>query len=202
MRSCAFPAGRWRPPAALLSGCATGYLLDNQVQSFSQLQALPAQPTYRFERCAVAAGRSGAAGAGSAGRSRPAQGRPAPRRRRARASACRCRRAPSARCRRMPTRGGWGGGWGLGFGGRRGAIGFGGPWGGMDSPWFHREVSVVVRDWPANQGGLRDPRGQRRPLDGQPQRAARDVRRGHAGLPESAAGPRRVDIQSAARPRS
>ena len=34
----------------LLSGCATGYLLDNNVQSFSSLAALPAQPAYRFER--------------------------------------------------------------------------------------------------------------------------------------------------------
>jgi hypothetical protein len=36
--------------AWLLSGCASGYLLDNDVQSFSSLPALPAQPTYRFER--------------------------------------------------------------------------------------------------------------------------------------------------------
>ena len=36
--------------AAVLSGCATGYRLDNQVQSFSGLPALPASPTYRFER--------------------------------------------------------------------------------------------------------------------------------------------------------
>jgi hypothetical protein len=34
----------------LLSGCANGYLLDNDVQAFSSLPALPAQPTYRFER--------------------------------------------------------------------------------------------------------------------------------------------------------
>ena len=36
--------------AFVLSGCATGYVLDNQVQSFSQLPAMPAAPTYRFER--------------------------------------------------------------------------------------------------------------------------------------------------------
>ena len=36
--------------AGVLSGCATGYRLDNQVQSFSGLPALPANPTYRFER--------------------------------------------------------------------------------------------------------------------------------------------------------
>jgi hypothetical protein len=36
--------------AWLLSGCTNGYLLDNDVQAFSSLSALPAQPTYRFER--------------------------------------------------------------------------------------------------------------------------------------------------------
>ena len=36
--------------AVTLSGCATGYLLDNNVQSFSSLPSLPPQPTYRFER--------------------------------------------------------------------------------------------------------------------------------------------------------
>jgi outer membrane murein-binding lipoprotein Lpp len=34
----------------LLSGCANTYLLESQVQSFSQITTLPAQPTYRFER--------------------------------------------------------------------------------------------------------------------------------------------------------
>jgi hypothetical protein len=36
--------------AWLLSGCAAGYLLDNDVQAFSSLPAPPAQPAYRFER--------------------------------------------------------------------------------------------------------------------------------------------------------
>jgi len=36
--------------AAALSGCATSYILDNNVQSFSSMAALPAQPTYRFDR--------------------------------------------------------------------------------------------------------------------------------------------------------
>jgi len=35
--------------AALLSGCGT-YLLDNDVRSFSALPSLPANPSYRFER--------------------------------------------------------------------------------------------------------------------------------------------------------
>ena len=37
-------------PLALLSGCATSYLLDNNVQSFSNLSAVPAGATYRFDR--------------------------------------------------------------------------------------------------------------------------------------------------------
>ena len=36
--------------AAGLAGCATGYLLDNQVQSYSHLSTIPAPATYRFER--------------------------------------------------------------------------------------------------------------------------------------------------------
>lgn len=37
--------------ALLLAGCASGYLLDNRVQSFSGLPSgLPAHPTYTFER--------------------------------------------------------------------------------------------------------------------------------------------------------
>lgn len=36
--------------AWLLSGCASGYLLDSTVESFSGLSSMPAQPTYRFER--------------------------------------------------------------------------------------------------------------------------------------------------------
>ena len=36
--------------ALLLAGCANTYRLDNTVQSFSGLPALPPSPTYRFER--------------------------------------------------------------------------------------------------------------------------------------------------------
>ena len=46
LRSCLAACGA----AFLLAGCASTFLLDNQVQSFSQLAAVPALPTYRFER--------------------------------------------------------------------------------------------------------------------------------------------------------
>lgn len=34
----------------LLSGCATSYVVDNQVQTFSELRTVPTPATYRFER--------------------------------------------------------------------------------------------------------------------------------------------------------
>ena len=41
----------WRRRGRLaVAGCATGYLLDNNVQSFSQPAGAAGQPTYRFER--------------------------------------------------------------------------------------------------------------------------------------------------------
>src|SRR5688500_14935898 len=46
--------------AALLSGCST-YMLDNNVQSCSGLQALPANPTYSFERLPSQANQPGQA---------------------------------------------------------------------------------------------------------------------------------------------
>src|SRR6476620_734641 len=42
--------------SALLAGCATGYKLDNTVQAFSGLSAVPAAPTYRFDRLPQQAG--------------------------------------------------------------------------------------------------------------------------------------------------
>ena len=36
--------------AVLLSGCATSYVVDNQVQTFSELRTVPQPATYRFER--------------------------------------------------------------------------------------------------------------------------------------------------------
>ncbi|RYF43942.1 MAG: hypothetical protein EOO25_01360, partial [Comamonadaceae bacterium] len=36
--------------ALALCGCASGYLLESNVQAFSSLPAVPANPSYRFER--------------------------------------------------------------------------------------------------------------------------------------------------------
>lgn len=138
--------------ALLLAGCATGYLLDNQVQSFSSLPALPAAPTYRFERL-------------------PSQQNPQQAQLEAladgplfRAGLRRDDSNPryavqvSARVQRVLSPyadpwdwGGWGWGWGIGAHHRGIGIGIGGPFGRMDQPWFQREVSVIVREIAGNR---------------------------------------------------
>jgi hypothetical protein len=137
----------------LLSGCATGYLLDNQVQSFSHLQALPAQPTYRFERSLSQ--QADPAQQALEGLADPALHKAGLRRDDA---TPRFSVQVTARVDRTlspyydPWDPWWGwGGWGMGLSGRHFGIGFGGPWPRPDSYWFHREVSVIVRELPSNR---------------------------------------------------
>jgi hypothetical protein len=128
-----------------LSGCATGYLLDNSVQSFSSLSALPANPAYRFDRLPSQ------------------QASPVQPQLEAMADAAlfkaglrRDDGSPqygvqvTASVRRVlsPWADPWAG-WGGGFGGVMGpgvGFGFGGPFPRMDQPWFQREVAVIVRE--------------------------------------------------------
>jgi hypothetical protein len=180
----------------LLSGCATGYLLDNTVQSFSSLPALPAPATFRFERLpsqqadpAQATLEAMAAPALATAGFRLDDGSP------------RFSVQLTARMQRMLSPyadpwdwGGWGWGYGSGWG-----IGFGRPFGRMESPWFHREVNVVVRELPSarvvfesqatNQGPWLDNRSV---LPAMFEAALQ-------GFPNPPAGPRRVDIQVGAR---
>ena len=180
----------------LLSGCASTYLLDNQVQSFSQLAALPAQPTFRFER------------------SLSQQADPAQQALEALADAALFRAglrrddsAPkfsvqvSARTEQVlspyaaPYWGGWGGGWSIGLGGSHGAIGFGGPWPRADSYWFRREVSVVVRELPTNRIVYETHAHNDGPvLDNRVVLPAM-FDAAMQGFPNPPPGPRRVDIQ-------
>lgn len=125
--------------AGLLSGCATGYLLDNQVQAFSSLPALPPAATYRFERL-------------------PSQQQPAQAQLESladpalhRAGLRRDDATPaysvqvSARIRRVlsPWADPWDWGW---WGG-----GFLAPFPRMQQPWYVREVSLVVRELAGNR---------------------------------------------------
>lgn len=140
-----------------LAGCASTYRLDNQVQSFSQLPAMPAQPTYRFERSLSQ--QADPAQQALEGLADPALYKAGFRRDDANPNysiqvGARTEQvlSPYAYPYWGPYGwGGWGGGWGLAYGGRGGAIGVGGPWAWPDSYWFRREVSVVVRELPANR---------------------------------------------------
>ena len=130
--------------AAFLSGCASTYLLDNNVQSFSGLPTLPANPTYRFERLPSQA--------------HPGQAQLEPLADSAlhRAGLRRDDAAPrysvqvSARMQRVlsPWADPWdglGGGFGFPHGG------LWGPFPRMESPWYQREVAVIVREIAANR---------------------------------------------------
>lgn len=127
-----------------LAGCATSFQLDNEVRSFSSLAALPAHPTYRFERL-------------------PLQQTPQQNEVEAFADAAlfnaglrRDDAAPrysvqvAARVQRAlsPWADPWDGWGGVGV---NVGIGIGtGPWGmsafgRMEQPWYRREVSVILR---------------------------------------------------------
>lgn len=128
----------------VLGGCATSYVVDNNVQAFSSLAGIPAQPTYRFERL-------------------PSQQEPGQAQVEAMADAAlnqaglrRDDAAPrytvqvSGRINRIlspwsdPRDAFFGAGFGWGRRGHMGmGLGLGYP---ADPPWFHREVSVVVRE--------------------------------------------------------
>ncbi|WP_255428263.1 DUF4136 domain-containing protein [Ramlibacter cellulosilyticus] len=135
----------------LFTGCANTYLLDNQVQSFSQLPALPAQPTFRYERSLAQQAdptQPGLEALADAALFR--------------AGLRRDDTAPqfsvqvSARTEQVLSPyadpyWGWPGGWSIGIGGHHGAIGFGGPWPRADSYWFRREVGVIIRELSSNR---------------------------------------------------
>jgi hypothetical protein len=134
--------------ATALSGCATGYLLDNNVQSFSSLPALPANPSYRFER--LPSQQASPVQAQLEAFADPALFKAGLRRDDA---------APlfsvqvSARVQRVlsPWADPWDG-WGWGGVGYMGpGYGFGSPFPRMEQPWYQREVAVIVRELPSNR---------------------------------------------------
>lgn len=138
--------------AAMLSGCATGYLLDNSVQSFSSLAALPAQPAYRLER--LPSQQAFPLQTQVEAMADPALFKAGLRRDDAAPQfsvqvTARVQRALSPWADPWDRWGGVGG-WGGGGWGRWGG-GFGGPFPRMDQPWFHREVGIVMRDLSSNR---------------------------------------------------
>lgn len=177
--------------AFILAGCASGYLLDNQVQSFSQLTSMTLPATYRFER-------SLSQQADPYQQGLEALATPAL----AQAGLKRDDAAPkysvqvtaSTAQTLSPYADPWDGSWGLGFGGRGFGLGFGGPFGGMQSPWFHRQVSVVLRDLSNNRVVY-----ETHAINDGPWLDNRSVlpamfQAAMQGFPTPPVGPRRVDI--------
>ncbi len=183
--------------AVFLAGCATGYRLDNQVQSFSHLQGLPAQPTYRFER-------SLSQQADPAQQALEALADPALHKAGLRRDDANPRYSVqvTARVNRTlspyydPWDGwGWGGGWGVGLSGRHMGIGFGGPWPRADSYWFQREVAVIVRELGSNRVVYETRAVNDGPLLDNRVVLPAMFEAAMQGFPNPPLGPRRVDIQ-------
>ena len=188
-----------------LSGCATGYLLDNQVQSYSHLAAVPARPTYRFDRL------PSQQAADPMQTSLETLADPALHQ----AGLRRDDAAPlysvqvAARAARTlspyadPWDYGFGfGGWGL-SGGHRGVgigIGIGGPlFPRMEQPWFHREVSVIVRELASNRVVYESHATNAGPWLDNRAIFTRMFEAAMNGFPNPPQGPRRVDIHVGAR---
>jgi hypothetical protein len=178
---------------ALLTGCASTYLVDTSVQSFSNLAALPPQPTYRFERLPSQQ---------EPGQSQlEAMADPALHRAGLRRDDANPRYAVQVSGRLQPTLSPWsdpwrwGGGWGIGYHRRGLGLGFGGPWGGLESPWYHREVAIVVRELPSNRVVFESHASNDGPwLDNNTVFPAM-FQAAMQGFPNPPQGPRRVDIQ-------
>ncbi|WBY03628.1 DUF4136 domain-containing protein [Ramlibacter tataouinensis] len=194
---------RWPRPlllallaALLLSGCAAGYRLDNQVQSFSGLQGgLPANPTYTFERLPSQANQPSQA-------QLEALADPA-------LFAAGLRRddvAPrysvqvTARVQRVlspwadPWDPWWGWG-GFGYAGPGAGFGWGGPYPRMDQAWFEREVGILVRELAGGRVVYETRASSDGPwLDPEVVLPAM-FQAALQGFPTPPVGPRRVDIQ-------
>lgn len=179
--------------AFFLAGCATTIVVDSNVQAFSSLTALPAQPTYKFERL-------------------PSQQEPGQARVEAMADAALNRagfRRDDADARysvqvtgrvqpiNSPWSDPWNGGfmWG-GFGfGRRGRFGMGMGLGGpIESPWYHREAAIVVREAGTNKVVFESHSTHDGPWMDNSLIFPAMFEAALQGFPQPPAGPRRVDV--------
>ncbi|MBI5277475.1 MAG: DUF4136 domain-containing protein [Burkholderiales bacterium] len=179
---------------ALLSGCATGFLIDSQVQSFSGLQAAPANPTYRFER--LPSQQADAAQAQLEAMADQALFRAGFKRDDANP---RYGVQVTARVQRMlsPYADPWDRGFGFGgFGswfGRRGGvgIGLGSAW---EPSWFHREVNVIVRELAGNKVVYETRAVYDGPMMDNSAVLPAMFQAAMQGFPNPPQGPRRVDV--------
>jgi hypothetical protein len=134
--------------ALLLSGCAGGYLLETNVQAFSGLPAVPANPSYRFER--LPSQQASPVQSQLEALADPALFKAGFKRDDANP---RYSVQVSARVQRVlsPWADPWDGFGGFGFGGPGIGIGMGMAFPRMQQPWFQREVGIVVRELPAGK---------------------------------------------------
>jgi hypothetical protein len=186
--------------ALFLSGCATGYLLDNQVQSFSSLTALPAPASYRFERLpsqqTPQQGQLEALADGPLFKAGLRRDDASPR----------YAVQVNARVNRVLSPyadpwdwGGWGWGWGIGAHHRGIGIGFGGPFGRMEQPWFQREVSIIVREIATNRVVFESRANNDGPWMDNNSVLPAMFDAALNGFPNPPQGPRRVDIHLGAK---
>lgn len=180
-----------------LSGCATGYLLDNNVQSFSSLPSLPPTPTYRFERLPsqqASPGQAQLEALADAALFKAGLRRDDATPRYSVQVSARVQQALSPWADPWDRWGGWGG-WGGGFAGRGVGIGFGGAFPRMERPWFLREVAVVVRELSSNQVVYETHAGNDGPWGDNAMVLPAMFDAALQGFPAAPAGMRRVNIQ-------
>jgi hypothetical protein len=179
----------------LLAGCASSYVLDNTVQSFSQFTALPAQPTYRFERL-------------------PSQQAPWHAQLEAMADVAlhnaglrrddanpRYSVQVGAQLQRVlsPWANPWYGWGAFGVSHRSYGLGFGFPfgYGYMEPPWYQREVSIIIRELPSNRAVYETRAFNTGPWTDDGSVLPVMFQAALQGFPTPPPGPRRVDIQVA-----
>jgi hypothetical protein len=128
--------------AVLLSGCAGGYLLENNVQSFTSLAAMPASPTYRFEHLPSQQVGAGTQLESYAGGALQKAG--------LRRDDANARYTVQLGARMAQVLSPWASSWdGWGWGFHRHS--FGRHFRDWESPWYQREVSVIVRELSSNK---------------------------------------------------
>ena len=138
--------------ALALTGCSSVRLVDSDVQSFSQLRALPAPPTYRFERLPSQQAQSGQQDTIEA-QAAQALAKVGMRLEPSAQAAYRVQAHARIDREMQPDwydpwwGGGWGGGWGAGFGGWGGRGFYGGLAMRFPPPTlYRREIGLIVRD--------------------------------------------------------
>lgn len=180
--------------AVLLAGCATTYRLDNTVQSFSGLPALPATPTYRFERLpsqTVLPGHDQLEALADPALFKAGLRRDDASPRYTVQVSARVTRVLSPWPDPWMSPYGWGPGWGPGW-----RPGWGPAWGypRTEQPWYIREVGIVVRDIASNKVVYETRANNDGPwLDSSVILAAM-FDAALQGFPNPPQGPRRVDI--------